>query len=116
MIETLREIAGKLWNVGKLAVPGVAVFSFITWLFSGLIEVVKNYISAQVDLVWGKILAQMEVLRVDLVPPPEFMSFIAKANVIVPLDEIWKYFLLYLGVASVVLGVKWVRNLIPGMT
>ncbi|MEY4569097.1 MAG: hypothetical protein RLZZ398_536 [Verrucomicrobiota bacterium] len=115
MIETLREICGKLWNVGKLAVPGVALFSFIEWLFSALIEFVKNYVGSQIDLVWGKVLAQMEVLRVDLVPSGEFAGFIAKANVIVPLDEMWRFFLLYLGVASVVLGVKWARNLIPGL-
>lgn len=115
MIETLREIAGKLWTVGKLAIPGVALYELFAWVFSAFIELGKNYVTAQFDKIWLKILGQMEVLRVDLAPTSEFSAFIAKANVVVPLSEMWHFFLLYLGVASVVLGVKWVRNLIPGL-
>lgn len=115
MIETLREIVGKLVSMGPIAAGGLMVFEFFRWLFSGLIDMLVTWVTAKIDLFWGLVQQQMAVLGVDLTPGTEFAAIISKANVILPLDEAWHYTLLLLGVYSVLVGVKWARNLIPGL-
>ena len=110
---SLADVAGKLWSVGRLLIPGVAIFELVSWGFSTLWSLLSNYVQSKIDLFWNLIKSQIDVLGVDLTPSGEFLGFLAKANSVVPLSEMWSYFLLYLGVASVVLGVKWARNLIP---
>lgn len=103
-----QDIGDKLWGIGKQLVAGVSIFEIIRRLFS-------EWFFGLIDELKAKIDAVMHTLGVDLAPPPEVSVWISKINVIVPLSEMWGYFLLYLAVASVILGVKWARNLIPGL-
>jgi|GEM_PF-5569497 len=111
-----QEITNKLWNLGKLAVPGVALYEFISYLIESVFGKFRDWVLGLIEGFQQKIIEQFTALQIDLAPPPEFAAFISKANVIVPLTEMWHFFLLYLGFASVVMGIKWARNLIPGVS
>lgn len=115
MLAKLSEIAVKIFDLAKYLIPLVAIFEFFRVLFSKFTDLILKWINARLDQVWNLVKGQMEALSVDLSPGSEFSSWIAKINVVIPLSEMWHYFLLYLGVASVVLGVKWMRNLVPGL-
>jgi hypothetical protein len=91
MIEKLGEIASKLWSVGKLVVPLWGMFEFVKWVFAGLIAAVKGWVIGRIDEVWGLVMAQLEVLRVDLAPPAAFLAFVGKANSVIPLSEMWSF-------------------------
>ena len=113
MIDVLREIALKLWQFGKLAIPGVAALEATRWLIPKLFGGIKDWLLGLWESAKARILEQYESLDVDLAPPPEFAAWVAKINVIIPLSEMWFYLLLYLAIASVLVGIKWLRNLIP---
>lgn len=115
MIGYLKEIADKLWSIGKFLIPVYGMFELLRVLFSRLLGLLKDWVSEWIARIWGLVKEQMAALEVDLTPGPAFQSMIAKLNVVVPLEEMWFYLLAYLGVASVVLGVKWMRNLVPGL-
>ena len=110
-----RELVGKIWEVGKLITPFYALWILIEALFNMLFVNLKGWFLGVVAEFQGKVAAQLDVMGVDLTPPPAFLAFVAKVNFVVPLEEMWNYFLLYLAFASVVVGVKWARNLIPGL-
>lgn len=116
MIDFLKEIALKVWQVGRLAVPGVAVLEGFRLLFGLIGSKVADWWHGLVEHVKGLIAAQLDTLGVDLAPPEVLVEMIAKVNVLIPLSEAWGYFLLYLGVASVLVGIKWLRNLLPSFS
>ena len=115
MIEKLTEIGEKLTVLGFQAAGALGLFELIRWLFSGVIKLFTDWFNEKIDLVWGLIEDQFAVLAVDMAPGSQFAAMISKANAVVPLDEAWRYMLLYLSFYSVVVGVKWTRNLIPGL-
>ena len=104
-----QDIGDKLFSIGKFLVPGLA-----------LLELVQHLVSKW----WGDLMADWSIklatsigtLSVDLAPPADVMLWIARFNSVVPLSEAWGYTIKYLAIASAVLGVKWARNLIPGMS
>lgn len=101
--------ADKIWNIGKALVPGIASLEMLRALLA-------DWWGGIMDDFKAKVAAQLGTLMVDLAPSTEVASLISKANVVVPLSEMWHYLLLYLAIASTVLGVKWARNLIPGIS
>lgn len=115
IVAYLKEFAAKIYAIGKLLVPLWAIWEFIKALFSTVLSIVKDWFLEKVALVVQAVKEQAEVLGVDLTPTGEFATFIAKANVVVPLEEAWHYFLLWLGWASFLVGIKWLRNLVPGL-
>lgn len=115
LVAYAKEIVGKLFSIGKLLIPGIAIFELITYLLTTVLSFVKDWFISGVNAIKLRILEQVDTLGVDLTPSSEFAAVISKINVVVPLSEMWHFFLLYLGFASVVVGVKWARNLIPGL-
>ena len=112
----LGNIQEKIFQFAKLMVPGVGLFWMVKTLWQGFWNWLGDWFGGLVADLLAKINGQLAVLGVDLTPTSECAAFIGKANTIVPLDEAWRYILLYLAFASVVVGVKWTRNLIPGMS
>lgn len=115
MYEKLAEIAVKLFSLGGLVAVGLAIFELLKGVFQGLLEKLFAWITGRAEAVWTLVTDQADALSVDLAPGTELASLLAKANVLLPVDEGWRLLLLYLGVFSTVVGVKWMRNLIPGL-
>jgi hypothetical protein len=115
-LRRLFDIGEKLVSVGKFLIPGVAIFTLLKNVFASFWEMLGDWFEEKILFFLTAIKDQIATLGVDLTPPPLFQEFIGKANTIVPLDEAWKLLLIYLAFASVVMGIKWGRNLIPGMT
>jgi hypothetical protein len=116
MLSKLAEIAVKLFGIGKLLVPILAVVEFFRWIFKGVFIRLWQWLIDKGMSLWGMVEDYASSLEVDLAIPPEFAVIAAKVNTVFPLDEFVRYFLLYLGLASVVLVVKWGRNLIPSFS
>jgi hypothetical protein len=112
----LFEIGEKLTSFARFLIPGVALFYLLKIVFKGFWEFVTEWFDGLILDLLTKVKDAMLNLGVDLTPSAEFQAFIAKANSVVPLDEAWRLILVYLAFASVVMGVKWTRNLIPGMS
>jgi len=99
------DFGDKIWKIGKMAVPGYAIFEVGKWL-------VGTFWKSGVEWAEGKIDAAVQSLQVDLALPVS--PWLSKVNSIIPVEEAFHYLVLYLGIASLVLGIKWTRNLIPG--
>ena len=103
----LSDIGEKIWKVAKLIVPVFGVFEMLRWL-------VTSFWKGTVQWATNKIDAAMGSLSVDLALP--VTPWLQKINSVVPIEEAWHYLILYLGIASAVVGIKWCRNLIPGFS
>lgn len=101
----LSDLGSKLWSTAKLAVPAYAIFEFLRWLVTSLFTSSVDWAMAKVDSVIAN-------LQVDLAIPAS--PWISKVNSVFPLEEAFHYLLLYLGIASAIIGIKWFRNLVPG--
>jgi hypothetical protein len=101
------DIGAKIWKIAKLAVPLFGILEGVRWL-------VNTFWKSTVDWAQNKIDTAMGSLAVDLALPVS--PWIAKINSIIPLEEMWHYLLVYLGIASAAVGIKWCRNLIPGFS
>lgn len=101
------DLLNKIASIGKALIPSLAIFEVLRRLLG-------EWWQGLMDSLEAKFNAALGMLSVDLAPPAVIMSWIAKVNVVVPLSEAWQYFLSYLAIASVVLGIKWMRNLVPG--
>ena len=117
MTETLREIASKLWSLGKLVIPNVAIFTLLKELWDRwLSDILGGWLGGIVDDFKIQITARLAEMGVDLTPTGEFAAIVAKINFVIPLAEMWFYLLLYLGLVATLIVIKWVRNLIPGVS
>lgn len=103
----LSDIGNKAWGIAKLAVPGYAVFEAGKWATTTLWK-------SGVEWAEGKLDTALANLQIDLALP--ISPWLSKANSIIPIEEAFHYFVTYLGIASLVLGIKWARNLIPTMS
>ena len=112
----LYEIGEKIFSLGKFLVPVFGILWFFKSVFVLITDLVSEWIQGWIDLFMGQLNTGLANLGVDLTPSTQVLSFIAKANVIVPLDEAWRLLLNFLVFASVVVGIKWGRNLVPGMS
>lgn len=111
----IEEVITKLWNIAKFCVPILAIWEFLSHFFKGAIEIAKVWLIGRIEFVKAIVEDQLSELGVSLEPPAELVAIVAKINVLVPLEEAWSYFLTFLAFASVVVGVKWTRNLTPGI-
>lgn len=116
ILSKLHEIGEKITSIAKVSVPIFALLAFFKWIFGGFVDMVTEWFNGFMTNLVAKVTTQLDVIGVDLAPGPEFQAFISKANTIVPLQELVHYVILYLGFASVVVGVKWSRNLVPGFS
>ena len=112
----LYEIGEKIFSLGKFLVPVFGILWFFKSVFVLITDLVAEWVQGWIDLFMGQLNTGLANLGVDLTPSTQVLSFIAKANVIVPLDEAWRLLLVFLAFASVVVGIKWGRNLLPGMS
>jgi len=101
------DIGDKVLKTLGVLVPAVAVFLFVQWLITDLLGGVQDYVTNKVDSV-------MATLAVDLNLPTS--PYLDQLNVMFPVEESWHYLLLYLATASAMLGIKWFRNLTPGVS
>lgn len=112
----LFEIGEKLVHNARYMIPAVGLFYLLRDLWIYFWNLLGEWLEGIIEDFLGKVLEAIGTLGIDLTPPPAFLAFIAKANSVVPLDEAWRLLVVYLAFASVVMGVKWSRNLTPGMS
>ena len=104
--KNLKHIGNMIAKVAKFAVFPFAIFETIRW---ALVE----WFPAKIDALHLKIGEVMNQISVTLNVPT---GPIAKVNTLIPLFEMWEYFLLWLALAATLSGVKWLRNIIPGQS
>jgi hypothetical protein len=99
------DIGSKFWKLLKIGCPLLGVLEFARWGVQGLWKGTVDWGMAKID-------SAIASLNIDLALP--LSPWLAKANSIFPIEEAVHYLVLYLGIASIVVGVKWMRNLVPG--
>jgi len=106
MGEWFSDLAAKLFHVGKLMVPGIAVFEIVRWLFATWLGV------------GGWIRSKIDALLVDVTVEWGWPvgSWLDHVNSVFPLYEGFGYLLLYFSIMLGLVTVKWVRNLTPGIS
>ncbi|MEM9237614.1 MAG: hypothetical protein AAGB14_12615, partial [Verrucomicrobiota bacterium] len=65
-----QELAQKLWHVGRLLIPGVALFEFVRWFLVKAGSFVKEWFLSIWNDIKTAIAANLDQLNVDLAPPP----------------------------------------------